>query len=145
MFYMIYSPIVTLTVIAFLVSLFSNLVMKFTLDHHKMKNLKERMEKLREKMKHKDFQKDPEKYKDLLNEQYSLLNEQFRLTFKTMMINLLFLLPLYYYLKKVIGDVHFVLPFKMLFVGSDISWIWLYIFYSILFSFLIKKLLKLEY
>ncbi|GEM_PF-4937771 len=145
MFYMIYSPIVTLTVIAFLVSLFSNLVMKFTLDHHKMKNLKERMEKLREKMKHKDFQKDPEKYKDLLNEQYSLLNEQFRLTFKTMMINLLFLLPLYYYLKKVIGDVHFALPFKMLFVGSDISWIWLYIFYSILFSFLIKKLLKLEY
>jgi len=145
MFYMIYSPIVTLVIFAFFVSLFSNLVMKFTLDHHKMRNLKEKMEKLRNKMKDKDIQKDPKRYKDLLNEQYSLLNEQMRLTFRSMIVNFLFLVPLYYYLKKVIGNVYFALPFKIPFIGESISWIGVYIFYSILFSLLIKKLLKLEY
>ncbi len=137
--------IILILVASFIVSLISNIVMKLTMDHHKMRNIKERMEKLREKMKSENIKKNPEKYNDILSEQYSLLNEQMKASFKTMMINLVFLVPLFYYLKKSVGILSFALPFNLPFFGNEVSWIWIYIYYSILFSLVMKKLLKLDY
>ncbi len=141
----IYNPIITLVAISFVVSLLSNIVMKYAVDKHKMESIKHRMDKIRKKIKDEKIKNNPEEFKKILGEQHSLMYEQMRISFKAMIINLIFLIPFYYYLKISIGNISFNLPFELALIGDALPWWVLYIYYSILFTIIVKKLLKLSY
>ncbi len=128
---------------SFFISLGSNLIIKYTTDQHKMKAIKERMDKLRKKMKEK--KNDIDTMKKIMDEQNALIKEQLQYSMRSFIYNALFIIPVFWLLKKWLNGFTVKLPFSLPWIGDKVGWLGMYIFYAILFSLLIKRLLKISY
>ena len=137
--------ILYLVIGAIVVALASNLITMYTVDIHKMRAIKAKMEKIQRKVKERKKEMDTEEMKKLLDEQYRLMMEQMKYSLKSSLFGAIFIIPALYLLKRWVGNSTFLLPFPLPFLGDKAGWITLYIFYVILFSILIKKVLNLTY
>ena len=129
------NPEWALVLVALVVTLFVTIIYKWMTDQELLKTLKEDMKALRKEM--KDFSKDPEKMKHIQKALADKSIQQMKNTFKPTLVTLLPLLILFGWLRKVYTDI------ELSFLGMH-SWLLIYIIFSVLFSIIIRKILKVH-
>lgn len=125
------SPKTSIIIFSFLVTLFTTLVTYFVVDRKAMAELKEKQKILKEDMKkHKD---NPDKMMELNKQMMEHLPEQMKHSFKPVLITLVPLGIFFMWLRGV---------FVLTTIAN--SWIWYYIGSSFVFSFILRKVFKLD-
>jgi uncharacterized membrane protein (DUF106 family) len=129
------SPIAALLFISFLLTTLVTVFYKLLTDQELIKSLKLEMKEIREDM--KNFKDDPEKTLELQKESMQKSMTHMKQTMKPTFITMLPLLIIFSWLRGVYGEM------DLNFLGFH-NWLWVYILSSILFSVLIRKLLKVH-
>tara|TARA_Y100000310_G_scaffold345598_1_gene467053 strand:- start:2810 stop:3247 length:438 start_codon:yes stop_codon:yes gene_type:complete len=128
------SPGWTVVLISFIFTLLITLAYKYFTDQEIMKSLKGEMKELRKEM--KEFKDDPEKMMAIQKKSFEKSMQQMKMQFKPMLITLIPLLVLFSWLRGVYTDMGDVL--------FGLSWLWIYIISSIIFSIFLRKALKVH-
>jgi len=133
------SPTIDIILITIIASLFITLVNKYMSDQIKIKALRSEMKELQKSMR-KEMTKNPEKAKKIQAEimKKNLENMKHAMNPKIMAITMLPLLVLFMFIRKYYDQFgEFFTPFDL------VSWGWLgtYIFFSIISSIIMKKVL----
>ncbi|MBT4334641.1 DUF106 domain-containing protein [archaeon] len=128
-------PTATLIFISFLLTLFVSVFYKIFTDQKLMKALKEEMKEIRSDL--KKFAHDPEKTLQLQKISMQKSMEHMKHTMKPTLITMLPLLVVFSWLRKTFVDI------ELSFLWFN-SWLWIYILTSIIFSIIIRKLLKVH-
>ena len=128
------SPLGTLLTISFILTLLSTLAYKYLTDQKKLKEIKDETKKLQEEMKllKNDASKMMEKQKEIMQKNMYVM----RSSFKPLLYTFIPFLLIFILLKNVYE------PLGKLVFG--LSWIWIYVLSSFVFSILIRKLLKVH-
>ncbi len=123
------NPKIGIISISFFVTLAMTLVTKFFTDQTRMKELKEIQKKHQEKL--KEHKGDFEKQKEIQSQLMESSMEMMKHSFKPLIITFLPIIFIFVWMKN-------------LFAGTAIagSWIWWYIGSSIIFSIILRKVLK---
>lgn len=125
--WMIVNPKLSIAVFSFFVVLISTLVQKYFTDQEHLKVLKSRQKEISKEIKKS---KDPSVMQELNAELMELTMKMMKSSFKPMFITLLPFLALFTWLRGVYVPI----------MGN--SWFWYYFGYSILFSIILRKVLK---
>jgi uncharacterized membrane protein (DUF106 family) len=128
-------PTATLILISFLLTLFVSIFYKIFTDQKLMKSLKAEMKEIRKDL--KEFAHDPEKTLQLQKVSMQKSMEHMKHTMKPTLITMLPLLVVFSWLRKTYGGI------ELSFLWFD-SWLWIYILTSIIFSIIIRKILKVH-
>ncbi len=127
-----WNPLVSLLLISFFIALLSNIASKFLTNQKLMKETRDEMKRLQGEM--KTLKDNPtkmmEKQKELMSKNMPLMKESFKLMIYTF-IPFILILSL---VSKVYG------PLGKIAFG--VTWIWIYIAGTLLFSLILRKLLK---
>jgi len=119
---------ISIILISGLVSLFISLVNYFVLDKEKVKEGRAKQKKLQEEIKqHRD---NPQKMMELNKEMMSHMGNNFKHSFRPMLITLIPILVVFAWIKNV-------------FDGLLDGWIWWYLVSAIAFSMIFRKVFKL--
>jgi len=127
-----WNPLISLLFISFILTLITTLIYKYTTNQEMMKSFKEEIKKLQEEMKllKDNPNKMMEKNKEIMAKNMQMMTQSFK--------------PLLYTFVP-FGIIFFGLrniyePFGKLLFG--LSWIWIYILSSFVFSIILRKMLK---
>ncbi len=123
-----------LILISFIFTFLVTLAYKYFTDQDLMKQLKDDMKKLRKEM--KEFRENPEKMIEIQKKSFEKSMQQMKMQFKPMLITLIPLLLLFSWLRVTYQDTGDVL--------FGLSWLWIYILTSILFSLTLRKVLSVH-
>ena len=124
------NPRIGIIVISVIVSLFISIINYFVLDKEKIKKMKERQKELQKEMKlHKD---NPQKMMELNKELMGGIGENFKHSFKPMLITIIPVLVVFAWMRNI-------------FTNTEIAstWIWWYIVSAIAASLIFRKVFKL--
>ena len=123
-------PVISLIAFSLVVSLFITIINHFVLDKEKMRESKKKQKELQKKM--KENKHNPEIIAQLNKELIGYVGENFKHSFKPMLITLIPILIFFSWIRGV-------------FAGTSIAsvWIWYYIGFSLIFSIIFRKLFKL--
>ena len=123
------SPIISIVVIALVVTLFSTLITKWLTNQEHMRSLKARQKELQADLKkHKD---NPGKMQELQMEMMQIAGTMMKSSFKPLLITFLPLILLLYWLKATFTPL----------VGFS-GWFWWYLGASLVSSMILRKVLK---
>lgn len=127
-----WNPSFSLLIISFVLTLITTLIYKYTTDQPLMKSFKEENKKLQEEMKllKNDPAKMMEKNKQLMEKNMQVMKQ----SFKPMLYTFVPFAIIFFGLRNIYE------PFGKILFG--LSWIWIYIISSVIFSILLRKLLK---
>jgi uncharacterized membrane protein (DUF106 family) len=122
-------------IVVFILSLIMSLIQKYTTDQKALKELKADQKKLQDEMqKCKD---NPQKLMELNKKQFDFMGQTFKITMNSLVYTAVpFILFFRWF-----GDYFHDMNFK--FFGL-LSWFWFYVVFSIIFSIILKKPLKLN-
>lgn len=130
------NPLAALIIITFIMTLAVTLIYKYATDQEVMKSIKNEIKEIQKKV--KEFKNQPDKVmkhnKELMEKQLVL----FKQSFKPMLITLLPILFLFTWLRATYGEMGELLPI----IGF--KWLGTYIIFSIIFSLILRKLLKVH-
>lgn len=140
------SPTIAIFIFATIISFLITLPYKFLLDQKKMKQLREEIKSLSEKMREEQKNGNTEKANELLMRSMKLNNEIMRLTFKPMMLSFLIVIIFIPWIAHQYQNVVIHLPFYFPFVGHvfPFNWIGWYIVSSLTMSKIFRVLLGVE-
>lgn len=141
-FNMIFGPIMALSmpynlmVLSLIVNIFITLVYKYVTDQEMMKSLKEEMKEIQKDL--KKFKEDPSKMMAIQKRAMEKQMKMFTHSFKPMLITFIPLILMFgwlrtYYIGLENPDVLF-----------GLSWLWSYIIFSIFFSIVLRKFLRVH-
>jgi uncharacterized membrane protein (DUF106 family) len=123
-------PRASIITFAALISLFISLINYFVLDKDKVRSMKARQKELNKEMKeHKD---NPAKVMELQKELMSHVGENFKHSFKPMLITIIPVLVAFLWVKGIFAETS---------IAS--SWFWYYLISAIAFSMIFRKVFKL--
>lgn len=125
------NPRTSMIILAFLMSLFINIVSYYMTDREKMKEIKERQKDLRKQM--KLVKNNPEKVMELNKKMLEDMPEQLKLSMRPMIITLIPLLIFFGWLRSTFAE-----------TAIAGTWFWWYIGASIVASIIIRKLMGLQ-
>jgi len=129
-----WSPIGALIIISFIMTLIVTLIYKYATDQELMKSSKKEIKEIQKKV--REFKHDPQKAmahnKELMQKQL----EMFKQSFKPMLITMLPVLLLFTWLRSTYGTM------GDIFIGF--GWLGNYIIFSIVFSLILRKLLRVH-
>ena len=128
------SPLVGILVISLVLTLLVTLAYKFMTDQHMLKNIKDEMKDLRKQM--KENKHDQSKIMELQKISMEKSLKQMKQTFKPMLITMLPLLVIFSWLRNTYNPIGPI-------VGS-LTWIWVYIISSMIFSIILRKIMKVH-
>lgn len=126
-------PIPGIAIISFILTLLVTVVYKWTTDQELMKSLKEEMKEFQKEMKR--FKEDPKKMMELQGKAMEKNMKYFMHSLKPMIITLVPLLIIFSWLRSTYEGVSLLFGW---------SWIWSYIIFSVIFSFILRKLFKVH-
>ncbi len=139
-------PILFITLVSFGLTLIVTLIYKFTTNQAVIKASKEEMKKIREEL--KVNKGNNEKLMELNKRSLELSMEQMKHSFKPMIITFLPVILVFTWMKKYFTDSEVILNFgfNLPKIGSNLGlgWIGIYVLTSLVFSFALRKLLKVE-
>jgi uncharacterized membrane protein (DUF106 family) len=146
----IFGPIVSLSsplniiIISFILTLIVNLAMKFFTNQHVMKTLKAESELFKEEM--KKFKNDPQKLLEIQKKTMENSMKYLRHSLPATLVTLLPLLLIFSWLRQAFPPETILLkfPFKLPLLGVGFGWLGSYILFSIIFSILLRKILKIH-
>lgn len=124
-----------LMIITFIITLFTTLVYKFTTNQERLKSIREEMKSIQSEI--KKFKDNPKEMLEKQKQLSPLMLESYKHIFKPMLITFLPLILILGWLREtftVNGE-----SAKILF---SLSWLWSYIIFSVIFSIIIRKILK---
>ena len=130
------SPLIGIIFISFVLSMLSTLAWKYLTDQTLLKSLREKTTSLREEFKkHKD---DPKKLTELnakmTKENFEVMKLQYKQSIKPMIVTLIPFALAFVWIRKTYE------PFGTVFLGM--GGIWSYIILSVIFSMILRKLMK---
>ena len=125
------SPLTGMIVISFILTLIVTLVYKWTTDQVMMKSLKDELKQHQKEM--KDHKGDPKKMMEIQGKAMEKNMKYFMHSLKPMLITFIPLILVFGWLKENYDGVE---------VLFGLSWIWSYIIFSIIFSIILRKVMK---
>lgn len=125
------NPKIAIIVISFLATLFITIISYFLTDKELMRRIKQKQKVLREEM--KKYRDNPEKMLEINKQMMEDFPHQMKQSLKITVVTLVPMLLLFGWLRRV-------------FVTTTISssWIWWYILASLVFSIILRKILKMD-
>jgi|SRR3989344_797855 len=131
-------------VISFLLSLLVNLAIKFLSDQNAMKKLKEEGQFFKEEM--KKFKDEPHKLIELQKKAMESSFNYMKHSMRPTLFTLIPLLVIFNWLGNTFktGETLIQLPFSIPLIGSSLGWLGTYIISSLIFSLILRKILKLN-
>ena len=128
------NPLGAILLISFILTLVITLLYKVFTDQKALKAIKDEMKEMREEM--KNFKNDPQKMIELQKKSMQKSLEQMKHTIKPMLITMIPLIIIFGWLRTAYTEIG-VLIFGL-------SWLWIYILSSIIFSIILRKVLKVH-
>lgn len=128
------SPLWAIITISFIFTLIITIVYKITTDQELIKGFKKDLKRLRDEM--KELKSEPEKLMELQKQSMEISMKQFKHTLKPTAITFIPLAIAFWWMKSTFSD------FGTIALGM--SWIWIYIISSIIFSITIRKILRVN-
>jgi len=126
-----------LIIICFILTLLITLVYKYMTNQNLLKTIKKDMKEIRQNM--KEFRNNPQKMMELQKVSMEKSMQQMKNTFKPMLVTFIPLILIFGWLKTVYARPEFAIDF----IGIK-SWLLLYIVCSIIFSIVLRKILKVH-
>ncbi len=127
-------PLLGILTISFLLTLIITILYKVFTDQEALKTIKDELKDMREEM--KNFKDDPQKMMELNKKSMQKSLEQMKHTIKPMLITMLPLLIIFSWLRSTYSEI------GPLILG--LSWLWVYIISSVIFSIILRKILKVN-
>lgn len=128
------SPLVGILIISIILTLLVTLVYKFMTDQIAIKGLKDEMKSMRQEM--KDNKHDQKKMMEIQKRSMEKSLQQMKHTLKPMLITMLPLLIIFSWLRNTYNPIGPIL--------WGMTWIWIYIISSIVFSITLRKIMKVH-
>jgi len=128
------SPLLGIIIISLILTILVTLAYKFLTDQKMLKEIKEEMKDLRGQM--KEHKGNPEKLMEIQKISMEKSMKQMKQSFKPMLLTLLPLLIIFSWLRNVYNPIGPVL--------GSLTWIWVYIISSMVFSIALRKILKVH-
>jgi len=127
-----WSPAGSLLIISFILTLLTTLIYKYTTDQELMKTFKEESKKIQQEMKllKNDPNKMMEKNKEMMEKNMKVMKQ----SFKPLIYTFIPFAIIFFGLRNIYE------PFGKILFG--LSWIWIYIISSVIFSIIMRKVLK---
>lgn len=128
-----WDPKIALIIISFLLTLIITVVYKLTTNQKMLKETKEELKEMQKEM--RELKNDPKK---MMEKQKELMEKNMKMmmhSFKPMIFTFLPIIIIFGWLRGVYQ------PLGKIMFG--LSWIWIYIIFSIIFSMIIRKVLKI--
>ena len=141
-----WSPLVSIIIFSFIVTLILTLVYKKLIPKGKMDELKKKQKELREKL--KENKGNLEKTTEIQKEMMEASMDSMKMSFKPMIFTFIPLLLVFYGLKKLYMDLASIgniiewgasLPI----IGTGAGWLLCYIIFGFIFSLFLRKLFKI--
>lgn len=127
-------------------TLITTLIYKYTTDQAKLKSFREELKSIRKEM--TNSKNDPKKLNDLQKRSMEISMDQFKHSLKPMIITMFPAIIAFSFLNKLLlpGTIILKLPFSIPKIGSNdgFGWLGVYLLTSIIFSTLLRKLLKVH-
>lgn len=128
------SPVVGLIVVTFVATLLVTLAYKYLTDQVKMKELKETMKTMQKEV--KQYKDDPTKMMQHNKEIMSKNLEYFKQSWKPMVFTMIPFIVMFGWLRTTYD------PITLNFLGIFDNWFWVYFIFSIIFSMILRKIMK---
>lgn len=133
--------VLEILIVAVVLSLAMTFAYKFLTDQALMREMKAEIDRLKKKM--KKHRSDPEKMKAIQKKMMPLNMKYFKKSMKPTLITMLPFLLIFIGLRAVYGNVPVVpLPWDLPLIGQSLEWIGTYIIFSIVFTTVFRKALK---
>ena len=126
-----------LIIITFIITLFITLVYKFATNQERLKKLMEEIKIIQDEA--KSLKNEPAKAIEKQKQLSPLMLEQFRHSFRPMLITFLPIILIFGWLREA-----FTVNNESIKVIFGLNWIWSYILFSLVFSIIIRKILKVN-
>lgn len=136
-------PLLTITMLSVLISLFFAALYKFLVPREKAAALKKELQEIREKMAAAKKAKDEKEMKALMGRSLAASNAQMMMNMKPLMASMILVFVALPWFSWAYPNVRFELPFKLL-VWDHVSWLGLYIIASLPATFIFRKLLGVD-
>ncbi len=133
-------PLYGLIVISFILTLIITLIYKWLTDQEKIKTIKKEMKDHQEEM--KNNKNNPEKMVELQKLTMEKSLKLMTMSLKPTLITLIPIVIIFGWLRVTYNPLN-ADPLPLNFIGIH-SWIWVYIIFSILFSVILRKILKVH-
>jgi uncharacterized membrane protein (DUF106 family) len=127
-----WNPAISLLIISFVLTLITTLIYKYTTNQEMLKSFKEESKKLQQEMRllKNDPNKVMEKNKELMEKNMKVMSQ----SFKPLLYTFIPFAIIFFGLRNIYQ------PLGKILLG--LSWIWVYIISSIIFSMVLRKILK---
>lgn len=142
----IFNPVVSLLIISTLITVTVMLLNYFTINKKLVREIKNKMEELRESLTAAQKIGNTEEANKFLSEMMKANSDYMKQTFKALIVSLIVVsifLPWLRY--KFEGMTVAALPFTLPVVGSSLSWLFWYILVSFTMGWIIKKIFEVDY
>ncbi len=126
-----------LMIITFVITLFITLVYKFATNQERLKSIREEIKKIQDET--RSLKSEPGKMIEKQKQLGPLMMEQFRHSFKPILITFLPIILVFGWLRET-----FTVNGEDLKIIFGLSWFWSYVLFSIIFSIIIRKVLKVN-
>lgn len=123
-----------MTFLVFLLALFMTLIQKYTTDQKTLKEMKEQQKKMHEEL--KKLKPGSKEYNDLAGESMKFIGPMFKLGLRPIMYTAIPIILLF----RWFSDYFNIVEFKVFGLG----WFWFYLLGSIIFSSILRKILKVQ-
>jgi len=136
-------PLVSIITFSFVITLFTTLTYKLLTNQDEMKKMRERTKALQEQLKN---EKDQNKILDIQKEMLQISMKQMKHSMKPMLFTFIPIILAFALLRSLytkVGDI-LIWGFNMPFFGTGGGWFFSYFLFSIIFSVMIRKILKIS-
>lgn len=138
-------PHISLLIVSAILTLVVIILNKLTIKKDLVRDMKKRMEEIRESLTKAQKDGNREEANKFLSEMMKANSQYMRQTFKTLIVSTVVLaLFLPWLTHKYGGSAVATLPFSLPFIGSNLSWIYWYILVSLTIGWVVRKLLEVE-
>jgi len=137
----IFSPYIAILIMSVFLTLSIMGLNRLVTNRKLMKELKEKMGKIKENLKQVQKEGDKEKANQLLNEMMKTNGQYMKQTFKALVVSMLVIFLILPWLRAEYAEVSISMPFTLPIIGSGIGWLGWYILVSFSVGWVAQKLL----
>ena len=132
-----------LVIISFILTALITFIYKWTTNQQLLKQMREEIKQHQSKM--KDHKDNPQKVMELKKRSMEVNLQYMKHSMKPMLITFIPLIIIFGWLRKTFDTGAVItFPFKIPLIGNDMGWLGVYIISSIIFSTLLRKVLKIH-
>ena len=142
----IFQPIISLLIFSTMITIIIIFLNRLTVNRKLVRELKDKMEEIRENLTRAQKEGNREDVNKFLNELMKINGQYMKYTMRTLIVSMAVIMLFLPWLNfKYGGTAVAILPFSVPILGSSLTWIFWYALVSLTVGWIIKKLLGIEY